>query len=75
MKIETKYNIGDIFWKMESNKAQSFVVREIQIQVTKGSWLDSPKVQFTYFDHQGPDWIRGYEDDIFPTKEALLASL
>lgn len=75
MKIETKFNIGDIFWKMVDNKPQSFPVQEIQIRVMKDGLIRPPKVVFLYLTSHEHDWIRSDETDMFVSKEALLASL
>jgi hypothetical protein len=67
MTIETKFNIGDEVWLMESNKAQQTVVYQINIVVHPSNYV------IQYQEKGYTNWYN--EDQLFPSKESLLQSL
>lgn len=76
MKIETKYNIGDEVWYMESNKACSRIIKAIRVT----SYGKINIVEYGYLNHpecgdERTHWLEYHECRLFPTKEELLKSL
>lgn len=76
MKIETKYNIGDEVWYMESNKAWSRTITTIRVTIYGKINI----VEYGYQNHpecgdERTHWLERHECRLFPTKEELLKSL
>ena len=71
MTIETKYSLGDTVWVMQSNKPVGFPIGEISpgTRTEKCVYADMYK-HLPYGD--GPTYRA---DQLYPTKEALLATL
>lgn len=72
MKIETKYNIGDVVWLMKENKPTTQVVSFIEIIVA--STTSECFIQYG-FKTGGVIAERVVENHLFSTKEELLKSL
>ena len=75
MKFETKYKTGDIFWTMVDNTPASFEVMYIDIlhEMYISCYTRLTKTQIIYRNYNNS--VRVYEEDFYPTKEALLGSL
>ena len=76
MKIETKYDIGQEVWYMESNKACSRIITTIR--VTTYGKIDI--VEYGYQNHpecgdERTHYLPYHESNLYPTKEELLKSL
>ena len=65
--VTAKYNLGDTVWIMEHNKPKYFTVGSIRL-ASRGFWYsaEDDTVNRVVYNHQ---------DVVFPTKEALIASL
>lgn len=74
MEIKTKYNIGDKVWTMEKNKAEFVTIKEITIRVCRSNEILEKYTLNCMLLTQIYEITR-FDDELFPTKEALLASL
>lgn len=71
MKIETKYNIGDlVWWKTESHNG-SGIVKKAEIQIGEDDLTISYNVSLTGFNLCLPF----KEKDLYPTQEEMIKSL
>jgi hypothetical protein len=74
MKIETKYNIGDVVWFYSGFTPTKAIVRVVKTENNKVS-------NDIIYEVETEDWggsltpVRLFERFIFPTKEELLKSL
>lgn len=77
MIIETKYSVGETVWSVSGHKIESHIINSIKVSVNyhgdkvnniryriKGEGTDTQALQ---------RWVN--ENHLFPTKEALIASL
>lgn len=71
MKYETKFNVGDIVWMMNNNKAVFGTVWKVV--VTKEEAY-SEVVELVYFE-TGGNYTAEPATNLFHTKEALIESL
>ena len=76
MTIETKFNIGNKVWYMESNKACSRIITAI-IETSYGK-IDI--IEYGYQNHpkcgdERTHWLEHHECRLFRTKQELLDSL
>jgi hypothetical protein len=69
MKIETKYNIGQVVWFMEENGPKSDVILGIEVNIYK----EKVFIEYLFANDSYPYGL--IEADLFPTKEELLKSL
>jgi len=70
MTITTKYDIGETVWFMEDNKACSATIKSCELDV------GSNNIHTVYtVTHPSHKCVKYAEVHLFPTKEALLASL
>lgn len=74
MEIKTKYNIGDEVWTMENNRAELVTIKEITIKVCRSNEILEKYTLICRLLTQIYEITR-CDDDLFPTKEELLASL
>lgn len=74
MKIETKYNIGDVVWILENNKAREVEIDRIAIHALKNGTINV-RYEFIIQRDDYRDCFDRKEENIFLTKEELLASL
>lgn len=71
MKIETKYNIGDlVWWKTESHNG-SGIVKGAKIQIGEDDLTISYNVSLTDYNL----YLPFKEQDLYPTQEEMLKSL
>lgn len=71
MTIETKYNIGDLVFRMTNNKVVEMQVRKIRIDAEdRGDAPPELIFSYTLDDNQSHK-----ESYLFPTRESLLQSL
>lgn len=87
MTIETKYNIGDKVWVMDSNKPCENTIHHISVEVdtqvnldpkAKSPVLTPARPDFRYKLNRSPGEARDFffsEANIFNTREELLNSL
>ena len=75
MTIETKYDIGDDVWIMQRNKPVRVEVRDIEISRFQNDGMVVIRNRIVY--HMvGDSANTGYhEEELYPTKEALIQSL
>ena len=74
MEIITKANIGDEIFFLADNKVKTSTVRYIEIKITEDATQFGYKETITtvyYTSHSN----KLYQNEIFPTKQALLDSL
>lgn len=73
MKIETIHNIGEVVWFMHENRALSGKI--IGINTHSFAIDENTRTDVTYnIEYRALDVCNGIEH-VFPTKQALLASL
>ena len=69
MKIETKFNSGDVVWRMDNNKP--IQIKIVDIHANYYAEIKQWQIDYSIASHGG-----GYpEYELFSTKEELLASL
>lgn len=69
-----KYDIGDEVYVMENNKVTSFVIGK---RIILSYFHDGGVVDIVYYDPNGWNSLKASytEDQLYPTKQALLKSL
>lgn len=76
MTIETKYNKDDTAWYMKDNKPTPVKISGIEVFYVG---TDQDYIKYTAEDfHQPKTWLDHQnlrENELFPSKEALIASL
>ena len=70
MTIKTKYSLGDTVWVMSSNKPRSFVVGQI-----KPGTVTTSNCHYNHYATYPDAGLDYAENLLYPTKEALLATL
>ncbi len=70
-----KYEIGDTVFVMENNQVKEFVIAKRVILTVEGN--DNQMINEIYYDETNVRSLRGSykEEQLYPTKKALLASL
>jgi len=76
MKIETKFNIGDLLWIMKDNKPEKIGVEYIRVLCERPPLGDYQHTIETYVSYKayGSNEYHS-EDQVYPSKQALLNSL
>lgn len=69
MEIKTRYNIGDGVFIIRENKIQKMTVSEVL------AFAEASETRVAYRFSETPYEPQKYENDIFPSKEALLEYL
>ena len=81
MKIETKYNVGDVVWFIHDNKVKSDKIMLIKLCIRAN---DKNDIQYRMESYKNSDIDKQpnhvvsndfFERNIFPSKQALLDSL
>lgn len=73
MTIETKYNIGDEVFYLDENKVNKKKIEVIEFNLFKDG-SGGLKYKLEGYNKEG-NWQYLKENELFPTKEELLASL
>lgn len=76
MEIKTKYNLCDSVWTMKDNRVHNIIIESIstrsQMVPTGLNYGVELQQSITYTDTHGEVY---FENELFPTKEELIASL
>lgn len=73
MKINTKFNVGDSVFYIQSNKVVETIVAAIFINIKVGTNSDVPQEVIKYHMKTGESNI--HENMLFPSSEALATSI
>ena len=76
MRISTKFNIGDICFKMFKNEIKCYEIEDIKVEVYLNTYkVVSKQITYSIREENGLTYETVLENEIFKTKKDLLKTL